>query len=531
MGLLDFPDSPADDNVMHTFDTSVPATICGEFENLGVSDVTEQDRRVVFEEQGTIIAVHGFGCAKRNSGGIVKVEQSLEIPRYANKATVFLNGWRLNYLDSDHEVQALGTAVGKIGLADGKLTWNAVGMLRDKNGDDGHNWCYNYTVMAWNDAALNAVVDHDDADSFCKAGTGASDNFYFADNEGTTTALSSFSSFIQNPNFPPGGTVAVLPRGFGVGWGTDHHLLQAAYNLDHSETFVEHGRKYKKASGEIDAPLPTPASRADSGFVSWETYGIFKDNDGRRDYVFGEMVSALGGNDVRVLQPPFSIVPIEDHEDIFSTCVSSGSGVETQEFVIENVPFEYAIPMLTGWELGYRCDDEHVKEIGIWIDEWGYEKTPGALTGTLRYKLSSVLRDKDDDPGYNHRHKVTILGLRPVAGESLIHKAPDLVPFSPSGNSATAFCRIEQDRKLRVTVKNQGNDNATASKTTVIFGDIPLTLDTPPVPAGGTIDLLFKVPTNCFNPDCSFKITVDANNEVNESNNEGNNSAHGRCIG
>ena len=41
-------------------------------------------------------------------------------------------------------------------------------------------------------------------------------------------------------------------------------------------------------------------------------------------------------------------------------------GVVTQESVIENLPFEYAIPMLTGWELVLGCDDEHVKEIGIW---------------------------------------------------------------------------------------------------------------------------------------------------------------------
>lgn len=44
--------------------------------------------------------------------------------------------------------------------------------------------------------------------------------------------------------------------------------------------------------------------------------------------------------------------------------------------------------------MGYLCDDEHVKEIGIWIDEWGYDKN----TRTLRYKLSSILTDKDDIP-------------------------------------------------------------------------------------------------------------------------------------
>jgi hypothetical protein len=188
--------------------------------------------------------------------------------------------------------------------------------------------------------------------------------------------------------------------------------------------------------------------------------------------------------------------------------------------------------MLTGWELGYLCDDEHVKEIGIWIDEWSYEKAPGAPAGTLRYKLSSILKDKNDYPPHYRDHKVTILGLRRTTGRTPLEKLPDLVPFSPLGTNPTAFCRMEGGgRLLRVTVKNQGNENAAASKTAVTFGNIPVTVDTPAIPAGGSVDLLFKVPTNCFQPDCSFNITVDSGNQVNESSNEGNNGANGGCLG
>jgi CARDB len=101
-----------------------------------------------------------------------------------------------------------------------------------------------------------------------------------------------------------------------------------------------------------------------------------------------------------------------------------------------------------------------------------------------------------------------------------------------AGNSPTAFCRTEQQGKvLRVTVKNQGNENAGVSKTTVAFGSQSFTLDTPPIPAGGSVDLLFKVPANCFKPDCSFKITVDSGNQVNEGANEGNNSVNSGCTG
>ncbi len=108
-------------------------------------------------------------------------------------------------------------------------------------------------------------------------------------------------------------TVAVLPRGFEFDWKdcVDHHLLQIGYNLDHSEIFIENGKKYRKKDQDVTPSLPSTASRVNSGFVSWETSAIFKDNYGRRDYGFGEMVSGLGGNDVGIIQPPFSTVPEE----------------------------------------------------------------------------------------------------------------------------------------------------------------------------------------------------------------------------
>ncbi|MGL5943720.1 MAG: hypothetical protein ACRC2S_25810 [Waterburya sp.] len=394
--------------------------ICDVLDDADFTEVTEQvPPRVVFEEPGTIIAVHGFSCAEqRDSGGLIKVEQSLDVPGYANQATVFLNGWQAKYLNSDHHIRDLATVVGRISLENGDLKWNAIGELADERPYDEFSWCYRYTALAWNDAVLNAVVDQDDADNFCKAGTGASDNFYFTDNDSSTTALSSFYSFIQNSNFPPGATVAVLPRGFGVVWvRNDYHLLQVAYNLDHSETFVERGRVYQKAFEIVTVPLATPASRVDSGFVSWQTDCILKDNNGRRDYGFGELVSALGGNDVGIIQPPFSILPKEDSN---SPVIGIDPGLRTEDFAIENVPFEFAIPMLTGWDLAYDRDDEHVKEIGVWIDDWRYEKTPGASTGTLRYTLSSILKDRRDGPPHTIDHKVTILGLRPTSGETPI---------------------------------------------------------------------------------------------------------------
>lgn len=517
-------------------------------EDAPLKELTSQDRNVVFEEQGTIIVYRGSGCAESKKSGtedVLKVEQSLDLPAYAANTTVFLNGWRSRYLSKDHHIEGLGTVIGNIRLERNTLKWQAAGALSDKNFDDAYNWCYYYTVVAWNPSNLNLTVDHKDGscgdsgdpsqanffydnNSETTTARSSQEKFFYGTTSETTTALSFFPSFLQNPDFASNKTVAVLPRGFGFNWACeqpDHHLLQIGYNLDHSEIFIENGKEYRKKDQNVTPSLPNTASRVDSDFVSWETSAIIKDNDRRRSYNFGEMVSGLGGNDVGVIQPPFSIVPEED--DCDGSFAYAGV-VQTKEFVIENVPFEFAIPMLTGWELGYLCDDEHVKEIGIWIDEWGYDKN----TRTLRYKLSSILTDKDDYPGHYSSHKVTVLGLKPITlGGTPSQRVPDLAPFSPLGTDPAAFCRIEGNGKLlRISVKNQGNADAGVSKTTVTFSNTVLTLDTPTIPRDGFVDLLFKVPAGCFSPDCSFRITVDSGNQVNESN-EGNNSIGGGCTG
>lgn len=514
--------------------------MCDLIGGVPVSEPVSSSRNVILEDPGTVIVYHGSSCAESRKSGtedLLKIEESLAIPPYAAGATVFLNGWRMNYLSGDHHVAGLGTMISNIRLEDGTLKWQAAGVLSDDNFDDAYKWCYFYTVIAWNPSNINLVVDHQDGS--CNSRDPRETNFFITDNERTTTALSSFPSFLFNSDFASSKTVAILPRGFGFKWSgdcdTDHHLLQIGSNLNHSEIFIENGKTYHKGFFEEVTPVPVPqpppansVNQVDSGYVSWETSAIFKDNAARRGYGFGQMVSGLGGKDVGVIQPPFSILPLED-TGFFGACLAEAGGEKMEEVVIENVPYEYAIPMLTGWELHYGfCDDEHVAKLGMWLDEIHYDKTPGAPTGTLHYKVFSILKDRNDNPGYGYSHKVTILGLKPVTSA----RAPDLAPFSPLGTDPFAFCRTEQDGKLlRVSVKNQGNGNAAASKTMVTFNNGPVTVDTPPIPAGGSIDLLFSVPANCFRPDCSFTITVDSDNQVNEFNNEGNNSANGGCLG
>ena len=104
---------------------------------------------------------------------------------------------------------------------------------------------------------------------------------------------------------------------------------------------------------------------------------------------------------------------------------------------------------------------------------------------------------------------------------------PDLIPVP---DPRLGFCR-RQNMKLTVTVKNQGSTDAGPSVTRVDFGNFGIASQpTPALAAGASIDLLFDIPPGCFNPDCEFRITVDSNNQVNESN-EGNNTGSGSCLG
>jgi len=403
--------------------------ICKEYDDTAVTPLAAAPVPTdVFEDPGQIKVMHGFGSAQLNSGKkIIKVEQSVTIPSYANQAVVLLNGWRLNYQGGDQHVLGLGALITKIKLdqRNQKLSWNAAGILRDDDFKEGYKFTYNYTVIAWASSALNLRVDQGNPDNFCNPNTDLPDKSFLAFNNGMRTSLSVFNIFSQDPGNNSFIPVAVLPRGFAFVWyDNDHHLLQLAYNLNRTEIFAEHGKVYNNnknhvhtagdlLSGGIPAPLPTSASRVDSGFVSWNTQAIFKDDDSRREYLFAETVSTLAGIDIGVVQQPFSILPVED----VSAGVLGGAGVRTKDFVIENIPFRYAIPMLTGWELNYLTDDQHVGEAGVWIQDWSY--SPGSPGGTLRYRLSSVLRDDDNLPDFNVDHRVTILGIRPTAPRTL----------------------------------------------------------------------------------------------------------------
>lgn len=117
---------------------------------------------------------------------------------------------------------------------------------------------------------------------------------------------------------------------------------------------------------------------------------------------------------------------------------------------------------------------------------------------------------------------------------------PDLIPVSLDTKlGPLGYCQHDSFNQFTVTVKNQGNAAAPVSKVTVEFlpgGKFVQQVYGPgpegALPPGTAWDIIFQnsPPPSCFNPDCEFKITVDSEGQINESN-EANNVVDGRCIG
>lgn len=135
------------------------------------------------------------------------------------------------------------------------------------------------------------------------------------------------------------------------------------------------------------------------------------------------------------------------------------------------------------------------------------------------------------------RQKFVLIFVGLLMAATLSGCKSDLVPANPGGWAL--YCDADDQNNLKIHVKNQGNADAPASVTVVEFflpGGVvhPVQLTTPPIPKGQTVTVgtvpIPTTPVNCFDPDCGFRITVDSQNQVDESN-EANNKADGNCIG
>ena len=119
----------------------------------------------------------------------------------------------------------------------------------------------------------------------------------------------------------------------------------------------------------------------------------------------------------------------------------------------------------------------------------------------------------------------------PERGEQAAGK-PDLLPVNPQPSAGKlGFCRRDASGKLIVTIKNQGVAAAGPSQTTVKFANGgTVSVSTPALTAGASVDVTTATPPGCFRPDCSFEITADSALAVDESD-ETNNVAIGVCLG
>jgi hypothetical protein len=188
---------------------------------------------VTIFETGAAKVVTGCDCGRRAGKRPITLEGSFVLPAFANRATVFLSGWKFDYLGNDRKVAQIETHIDNIRLQAQKLRWEATGILRDKNFDDTFDWCYYYTALAWDDTQLAIRVN--DGDEFTSNHT--------IQTRGEGTAMVVLPSFSQVSGLTDARFAAVLPRGFGFSWGTknpnanpsanlpDKNLLQLAYNL------------------------------------------------------------------------------------------------------------------------------------------------------------------------------------------------------------------------------------------------------------------------------------------------------------
>lgn len=383
-----------------------------------IVQVGSDTRKIVYQAPGKLRVMHGQSCfsasrAADSQSFAFRIQQSETLPSaYADSATVFMNGWNLRYLNGDHHVQGFGSAIVNIKESrqpDGlQLQWEAGGVLSDQNGDDPYEWCYSYTIVGWtrSSSGFDAIASE------------RGRAFIRPTDPGNSTALHSIAGAARNSY----GSGVVLPQGFAMLWDDhgDRHVLQAGFDL---------GQHYASGTGEM----------------AWTSRALFKDNDAANDYYAAELVSTMTYSSPQSYHPvevsletpqgftsrsnSVSLTPMASD----SFCTAVGDSTPTvQHYRIDGVPYAYAVPVLSGWELGYLCTDHHVRQIGAAITDFRYDRAPDSSGGTLYYTLELALGDASDNINYAAA-SVDVLGLKPLStGAQPLLGADDVAP--PEGD-------------------------------------------------------------------------------------------------
>ena len=110
-----------------------------------------------------------------------------------------------------------------------------------------------------------------------------------------------------------------------------------------------------------------------------------KDNDPDNAYNAAELVTILSGQGVHMWQPrsvlhlegtnwveePTQLV-LQPAEPGGFGCVGNGHEEHLEFYSVKNVKFDYAIPVLTGWNMEYACTDHEIERIGVYLVEFEY---------------------------------------------------------------------------------------------------------------------------------------------------------------
>lgn len=469
--------------------------------------------------QDGISVQHGHCCLESASAPI-EDDKSVPIPPWANDATVFLNGWHAKYLFGPQPIGEISISIRDVEIRKGiegepdTLNWKAI-CLMTSDGNVPYRFCYYFTIIFWGNSKIKATsYNYNNINSIHKS---SSDD----------QPLLILPSYLKTNDI--GEKTAILPRGFEFYEGGTRYsssLLQIAYNIDHTENIIE-----DKSYGNLGFPPNPPVvdSWIGTNFVSWDTQAVLKDSDDVLDYTFTDYVTALNGEDIDIIQPPFTISPQLSYYGWGGGQVG-GQQSHSAPRIIENVPFIYAIPVLAGWDLKYSDEKDHrVQEIGVWIDNFEYKFDPINRYNSLRYKISYLLLDDlnldpDKQPGFLIDYKVNILGIKGT------RHVPDLVPVP-------GYCNPPDNRQLGIMVSNKNKVGAPSTTTTVSFkpgGNFNIW--TPGIGGPGQVKISCPVPETFWKYQqnkgyslCDFDIQVDSLQEVIESD-EQNNNGKGVCV-
>lgn len=367
------------------------------------------NRRTSYEDPGKFIMVEGNQCTVRDRGPEPSTMLiTIDMPPYVNQATAILNGWDLRYLNKDQEIHALRADIKHSKLLTGAgsptLVFEATGEISDQNWDDAYEFCVHYTGFGFNSTWIDARIEGDyngiDTQVLQTVARGP-----------VATLESSWNESLLKKS----DAIVVLPRGFDFrfdnafecewrfppcrwGYPSDYHLRQIAYSL------------YQTGAS------PNPDDKP-----HWVTQTLFKDNNTRPHWV-KTRAALIGGNSVKLSADFLALNPRSSKNN---SCRNRVEGVvRTETYRITDLPYDYGIPMLTGWDLNYECDDQRVQRAGIWIHDIRFD----ARSNALEYKVSSILRDRNGAPGFNAVHRVSILGLNRITtpAPATERTAPDI---------------------------------------------------------------------------------------------------------